>query len=223
MRILDKNFENKEVKYENLLKYGFVKKDDLYVYENKIYDDNFKIVVEISNDKKISKIIDLQTNSEYILVDVKNSAGEFLSKLKKEYDDVLNDITKKCTIKNVFKGKQEKEIISYAKKKYNDDLEFLWDKFPNNAVLRNKINNKWYAAILTINENKLVANTDNLITIIDLRCDNKKINEIVDSKNIFKGYHMNKNNWITIKLDGSVSTRKICNMIDESYKISLTK
>ncbi len=223
MRILDKNFENKEVKYENLLKYGFVKKDNLYVYENKIYDDNFKIVVEISNDKKISKIIDLQTNSEYILVDVKNNAGEFLSKLKEEYDDVLNDITKKCTSKNVFKGKQEKEIISYVKEKYNDDLEFLWDKFPTDAVLRNKINNKWYAVILTINENKLKANTDNLITIIDLRCDKEKINEIVDNNKIFRGYHMNKNSWITIKLDGSMSTKKICKMIDESYKISLTK
>ena len=223
MRTLDNYFKNRKVNYKDLLKYGFIKENDCYVFESKIHDDNFKIVVEISKNKKISKIIDLQTNSEYILVDVKNSAGEFLSKLKEEYDDVLNDITKKCTTKNVFKGKQEKEIISYVKKKYNDDLEFLWNKFPTDAVLRNKINNKWYAVILTINENKLVTNTDNLITIIDLRCDNKKINEIVDNKNIFRGYHMNKNNWITIKIDGSIPTKEICNMIDESYKISLTK
>ena len=223
MRTLDNYFKNRKVNYKDLLKYGFIKENDCYVFESKIHDDNFKIVVEISKNKKISKIIDLQTNSEYILVDVKNSAGEFLSKLKEEYDDVLNDITKKCTIKNVFKGKQEKEIISYVKKKYNDDLEFLWNKFPTDAVLRNKINNKWYAVILAINENKLVTNTDNLITIIDLRCDNKKINEIVDNKNIFRGYHMNKNNWITIKIDGSIPTKEICNMIDESYKISLTK
>ena len=213
MRTLDNYFKNRKVNYKDLLKYGFIKENDCYVFESKIHDDNFKIVVEISKNKKISKIIDLQTNSEYILVDVKNSAGEFLSKLKEEYDDVLNDITKKCTTKNVFKGKQEKEIISYVKKKYNDDLEFLWNKFPTDAVLRNKINNKWYAVILAINENKLVTNTDNLITIIDLRCDKKKINEIVD----------NKNNWITIKLDGSILTKEICNMIDESYKISLTK
>ena len=34
---------------------------------------------------------------------------------------------------------------------------------------------------------------------------------------------MNKNNWITIKLDGSVPTKEIIKMIDESYKISLIK
>ena len=70
MRVLDKDFENKKIKYENLLKYGFIKKNNIYVYENKIHDDNFKIIVEISNDKKNSKIIDLETNSEYILVDI---------------------------------------------------------------------------------------------------------------------------------------------------------
>ena len=28
---------------------------------------------------------------------------------------------------------------------------------------------------------------------------------------------MNKDNWITIKLDGSVNTKKICELIDNSY------
>ncbi len=223
MRILDNDFQDRKINYKNLLKYGFIKENDCYVFESKTHDDNFKIIVEISKNKKTSKIIDLQTNSEYILVDVKNTYGNFLGKLKEEYDEILKDIIEKSTTKDIFKGKQEKEIISYVKKKYGDDLEFLWDKFPTDAVLRNKINNKWYAAVLMINENKLVANTDNLITIIDLRCDKEKINEIVDNNKIFKGYHMNKNNWITIKLDGSMPTKEICNMIDESYKISLTK
>ena len=223
MRILDNDFQDRKINYKNLLKYGFIKENDCYVFESKTHDDNFKIIVEISKNKKTSKIIDLQTNSEYILVDVKNTYGNFLGKLKEEYDEILKDIIEKSTTKDIFKGKQEKEIISYVKKKYGDDLEFLWDKFPTDAVLRNKINSKWYAAVLTINENKLVANTDNLITIIDLRCHKEKINEIVDNNKIFKGYHMNKNNWITIKLDGSMPTKEICNMIDESYKISLTK
>lgn len=223
MRILDNDFQDRKINYKNLLKYGFIKENDCYVFESKTHDDNFKIIVEISKNKKTSKIIDLQTNSEYILVDVKNTYGNFLGKLKEEYDEILKDIIEKSTTKDIFKGKQEKEIISYVKKKYGDDLEFLWDKFPTDAVLRNKINNKWYAAVLMINENKLVANTDNLITIIDLRCHKEKINEIVDNNKIFKGYHMNKNNWITIKLDGSMPTKEICNMIDESYKISLTK
>ena len=34
---------------------------------------------------------------------------------------------------------------------------------------------------------------------------------------------MNKENWITIKLDGSVKTEKIFELIDNSYNISLAK
>ena len=40
---------------------------------------------------------------------------------------------------------------------------------------------------------------------------------------IFAGYHMNKNSWITIKLDGSIKIEKIFELIDNSYKLSLEK
>jgi len=43
----------------------------------------------------------------------------------------------------------------------------------------------------------------------------------VDNDKIFQGYHMNKNNWITIKLDDSIETQKIFKLIDNSYKLSL--
>ena len=34
---------------------------------------------------------------------------------------------------------------------------------------------------------------------------------------------MNKSSWITIKLDGSVPTKEIYNLIDNSYFLSLMK
>lgn len=34
---------------------------------------------------------------------------------------------------------------------------------------------------------------------------------------------MNKDNWITIKLDGSVKIEKIFELIDKSYNLSLEK
>ena len=62
-----------------------------------------------------------------------------------------------------------------------------------------------------------------MVDIIDLRYSKDKIKEIVDNEKIFEGYHMNKNSWITIRLDGSLETDKICELIDNSYNISLTK
>ncbi len=223
MKDLNKELKNKNIDNEKLLKYGFNKIDDNYIFESLICDEHFKVIVEISKQKQISKVIDLSMNEEYILVDVKNSSGDFVSKVKKEYENILDDIFQNCFTPNVFKSNQAKEIIKYVKNKYNDNLEYLWQKFPNNAVWRNKENNKWYGILLVVSEKKLGIESDKIIDIIDLRYQKDNIKTIIDNKKIFKGYHMNKDNWITIKLDESVDIKNILTLIDNSYNLSLKK
>lgn len=223
MRNLTKEFENKNIDYKKLLEYGFTKLNTIYSYEKPICDNRFKVIVEISKENQTSKVIDLLTNEEYVLVDVKNSSGDFVGKVREEYENTLNDIFKNCTTPNIFKSNQAREIIKYIKGKYNDDLEYLWVKFPNNAIWRNKVNNKWYGALLVLNESKLGLKSDKTIDIIDLRYQKDKIKDVIDNKKIFEGYHMNKNNWITIRLDGSMDIKEIFNLIDNSYNLSLEK
>ena len=221
MRDLTKSFLNKTIDYQKLLKYGFLKINNYYVYENNIYDNHFKVVVEISKDIKRSKVVDLVTNQEYILVDIKDADGSFVYKVREEYQNILNDIIKNCSVPNVFKSVQAKKVIKYVNEKYNDDLEYLWEKFPNNAIFRNKNNNKWYVLLLVLPESKLKLESDKIIDVLNLRYD--KNENIINNQNIFEGYHMNKKNWITIKLDGSVNLNKIYKLIDNSYNISLKK
>lgn len=76
---------------------------------------------------------------------------------------------------------------------------------------------------MTLSESKLRIDSDEIIDIIDLRYQKENIKEIVDNKIIFEGYHMNKNNWITIKLDESVDVKKIYKLIDTSYALSSEK
>lgn len=220
MRNLNNNFENKTINYKKLVEYGFVKKENSYYYEKNISNNEFKVVVEISKEKQISKLIDLESE-EYILVDVANSTGEFVGKLRDEYDSVLKDIINKCTNEN--ENKQVASVIKYIKEKFNDDLEYLWEKFPDDAIWRNKENNKWYGALLKISCIKLGLESDEITEILDLRYQKEDIKNIIDNKKIFPGYHMNKKSWITIKLDGSVELKEIYKLIDNSYQLSLRK
>ena len=223
MRNLNKGFENKIIEYEKLLEYGFILKDNKYILEKSINNNLFQVIVEISKDNSVSKVVDLATKEEYILVDVSSSAGDFVGRVKAEYDNILNAIIEKCTTLNIFKRKQAKMIIQYVKEKYKDDLEYLWKKFPNNAIWRNKRNNKWYGALLVVSENKLGISSDKVVEIIDLRYQKDKIKEVIDHNKILEGYHMNKNSWITIRLDESVEIEEIYKLIDNSYKLSLEK
>ncbi len=125
----------------------------------------------------------------------------------------------------VFRSKQAKEIITYVRKQYGDELEFLWQKFSKNAIWRNKENQKWYALLLVIPRNKLAGQTsDEEVEIIDLRSQKHEALDFAESNdNVFPGYHMNKNNWITIVLDDSMDTEQILALLDRSYNISLQK
>ena len=223
MRNLEKDYENKIIDYDKLIEFGFIKNNDGYIYECKIHDNNFKVIVELSKEKQISKVIDLSVNEEYALVDVEDASGEFVGQIKEEYENILNDILEKCTISDVFKSNQAKRVIEYVKDKYNDDLEYLWKKFPKNAVWRNNENNKWYGALLVLEESKLGIDSEKIVDIIDLRYQKENIKDVIDNKKVFEGYHMNKDNWITIRLDESVDINKIYEYIDNSYKLSLEK
>ena len=224
MRDLSDIFSKRTISYNKFLKYGFTKENDTYVYKKYINSKSFQIFVYISDEKKYSKLIDVENDTDYALVDIEDAVGEFVGNLRQKYNQVLEDIIKKCTEKDVFKCKQAKDVIEYIRKKYGDELEFLWEKFDDNAAIRNKINNKWYAVLLTVSEGKIRecgSNNERRMEIIDLRMDKELVPKKVDGVNIFPGYHMNKKSWITVILDGSVSNKKLFQMIDDSYDLSV--
>ena len=223
MRNLENYFKDRKINYDRLVEYGFILKEDNYYYEKIINDGVFKIVIEINKQKKIAKVIDLLNDQEYNLVDVKGATGNFVGKIKEIYEALINDIIDKCSDVDVFKSKQTIAIINYVKAKYDNDLEFLWKKSPKNAIWRNQNNRKWYGAVLVISKDKLKIESNEMVEILDLRYQKNDIKNIIDNYKIFPGYHMNKDNWITIILDGRVELEEIYQLIDNSYQLSLHK
>ncbi len=221
MRNLDNIFKNRNIINEKLLAYGFIKNANDYIYEQNISNNHFKVIINLNETNKYSKVIDLYLNEEYLLVDVHSVTGEFVGKIKDEYDKILNDIVQSCSVPYVFGSKSSKKVIQYINDKYHDELEYLWPKFPSNAIWRNKTNNKWYGILMVISKTKLGINKEEEIEIIDLRYPQEKITEIIDNKNIFAGYHMNKNHWITIILDNNTDLNLVYKLIDISVNLSL--
>lgn len=219
MRNLETLLDNKEIIYDKLEEFGFQNNKKEWIYEEEICDAQFKVVIYISQNKMYSKVIDLFNEEEYLLVDVQDSVGEFVGKVREEYELILQDFLKVCTIPNVFQSKQAQQVIQYVREKYQDELEFLWKKLPEAAIWRNKVNQKWYGVIMKISERKLGLNSDKIVDVIDLRCGKEE--QIVDNQKIFPGYHMNKRSWITIKLDGTMKMQEIYERIDISYAINV--
>ncbi|MCZ9313470.1 MAG: MmcQ/YjbR family DNA-binding protein [Methanocorpusculum sp.] len=124
------------------------------------------------------------------------------------------------TEQNVFTSEDARNVIRYVRETYQDELEFLWQRFPKNAIFRRKDTKKWYAALLVIPGRKLGLDSDGPIEILDLRIQPDDIGFIVDHQRYFPGYHMNKNHWYTICLNGSIPTDEIYQQIDTSYTLA---
>ena len=109
-------------------------------------------------------------------------------------------------------------IYQYVKEQYGTTPEHLWKRDPKSAVLRHK-NGKWYAVIMTIEKSKLGLEGKDPVDIMDVKCDPDMTNMIIQTHGFLPGYHMNKQYWITILLDGSVSKAKILDFLDMSYDL----
>lgn len=110
-------------------------------------------------------------------------------------------------------------MIQYVQEEYGCELEFLWQD--ENAVWRNPTNRKWFGVILKAKGERLGLKTDEDVAALDLRFEKGMARELVRSfgAGILPGYHMNKNNWITVVLDYGVATEEILGLIDQSYRI----
>lgn len=214
-------FKNRKLNIEKLLSFGFKNVDNSYVYHADIADGQMKLTVLIETDEKIhTKITDNDSGDEYVLHRVSGAAGAFVGQVKSEYEAVLGEISNKCFIPDVFKSKQTKEVITYVRKTYGDEPEYLWQKFSDNAAVRRKDNEKWYAVLLTVSQRKLGFDSDEKVEVLDLRMKPEDIEKKVDGIRFLPGYHMNKKHWITICLDGTVLTREIYALINESYALA---
>ncbi len=222
MRNLNNEWNKRIIRENNLIKYGFIKKNNTYFLEKPIFNNRFNVIVKINKEKKEAQLIDITNNEEYILVDIKTVLGSYNSKIKEEYDNLIEDIKNKCTSLEVFQNKETKIIMNYIKDNYHDNIEFLWKNL-DSGIFRNKVNDKWYALMMQIPENRLKGTKDNTIEIINLHYYKDKTSEVIDYKNIFPAYHMNKKSWISIILDSNLDINKLYNLVNISYELSLKK
>ena len=218
MNMEDEIFKRTYANFTKIKDYGFKKSGCNYIYEKLIINNEFKAIVNINNDGLVTgKVMDLQVDEEYLGLRTEMT-GEFVNKIREAYKNLLIDIRNKCFETNYFVLNQANRINHYIKNKYNNNPEFLWDKFPGYAVYRNEKNNKWYGIIMNIDLSKL-DNGKGETEIINVKLDKEKIPSLLKQKGYYKAYHMNKKDWISIILNDTLEDEDIISLLDESYNL----
>lgn len=112
------------------------------------------------------------------------------------------------------------ELKKYIAEAYSTAPDFPWESTPDAAVYRHENNRKWFALVMTIPKARLGIRSDEMIDIVNLKCDPLLVGSLRSEPGIFPAYHMNKDKWISVALDGSADDEQIKMLLDMSFELT---
>ena len=214
MKIID--VEKYNFSKEKLLQYGFREEAEKLIYRKEILDSSFFIEIVFVNSQLLIEVYDIEFDEIYSLFSVDSAVGETVQNIREHVEKLLSSILGLAEES----GKISSEIIDYCNNKYGENHVNPFKKHPDILAFVNE-KNKWYALFSDVDYSKLIKNTDitTKVKILNVKYPTDKILEIIDNKNIFPAYHMNKKHWISIVLDKNIKLETIKELIDISYSL----
>ena len=201
--------------------YGFIENEGVWTYSFEILDGDFVMNVSITADNVSFQVIDQETGDLYPQVHMESMRGTFVGSVREACLEKLFDIRKACFEVQEFICPQTKRIMSHVQEKYENQLEYLWEKSPDTAVLRHEDNQKWYAVLMKISWEKLDKTQEGLVEVVNLKHD--LVSDLLAERGIYPGFHMNKRYWISIPLDDTLTDQKVLELFEKSYFLTSKK
>ena len=213
MRII--NIEKYNFSKEQLLQFGFEEEAEKLIYRKEILDSSFLIEIVFVDSQLLVEVYDLEFDEVYSLYSVDSAVGETVQNIREQVEELLSSLLGLADES----GKIGSEVIDYCYKYGGNHVNPFKKHLDILAFVNEK--NKWYALLSDVEYNKLNKNTDitTKVKVLNLKYSTDKILDIIDNKNIFPAYHMNKKHWISIVLDKNIKLETIKELIDISYSL----
>lgn len=227
MTIEQELFSSYRVIKDRLLEYGFFNYSNIYTYSTIFHNNEFKALISVDESGTLTgKVIEMAFNEEFSQLRNDSFHGGFIGEVREQYKEILIDIRNKCFKEVIFASNQANRIIGLINEKYHEspDFPFKQDRYKKYGVIRYKGNNKWYGLIMNINKSVFGGdNKEEYVDVINVRIDEKERDNIINNKNIFPSYHMNKQKWISILLDESLNDGEVMKYINFSRDYMIKK
>ena len=112
----------------------------------------------------------------------------------------------------------KKEVIRHVAERLSTDAEYPWAD--DNFIFRHQGNRKWFAVAMRVPYQKLGIERGGMVDIVDVKCGPLLMDAYRRQPGILPGYHMNKDHWITILLDGTAEDSLIRELLEISYDLT---
>lgn len=207
---------------EKILQHGFDIDGENFIRRQKISGDLTLTIIIDSKGSVTTKIFD-SDGEPYTLHLVEGAAGKFVGAVKAEHERILAEVMAQCFDDEIFSARQTKFIVAHIDETFGDAPEFLWEKYPTFAVFRRRDNRKWYALIAGIPKKFLRLEGDGDVEIMNVRVEPDELDRIADDEKYFRGWHMNKRSWLTVRLDETLTDEELTARLETSFKLAARK
>ena len=201
--------------------YGFIENQGVWTHSSTILQGDFLMRITVEDGDLSFQVYDQETGDLYPQVHMESMRGTFVGIVREACLEVLYDIRKACFDVQEFLCPQTKRIMALVQEKYGNQLEYLWEKSPDTAILRHENNQKWYAVLMKISWDKLEKGREGLVEAVNLKHD--QVSDLLVKKGIYPGFHMNKRYWISLPLDDSLTDEKVLELFEKSYFLTSKK
>ena len=112
----------------------------------------------------------------------------------------------------------KEELIRTVAERFSTEPEYPWAD--ENFIFRHASNRKWFAVAMRVKYRRLGLEREGAADIVDVKCGPLLMDAYRRQPGILPGYHMNKDHWITILLDGSADDALIRELFELSYDLT---
>ena len=214
-------FKSYQFNKEKAHAYGFVENGEVWTYSCQILQGEFFMTVSITPDNVSFLVFDQETGDLYPQVHMESMRGTFVGSVRQACLEILYQIRKACFDVQDFICPQTKRIMDQVQEKYANQLEYLWEKSPDTAVLRHEDNQKWYAVLMRIPWDKLEKGREGLVEAVNIK--HEQVADLLSKKGIYPAFHMNKRYWLSLTLDDSLQDEEVIELIERSWNLTVKK
>jgi len=201
--------------------YGFIENQGVWTYSSTILQGDFLMNITVEDGDLSFQVYDQETGELYPQVHMESMRGTFVGSVREACLEVLYSIRKACFEVQEFLCPQTKRIMAFVQEKYGNQLEYLWEKSPDTAVLRHEDNQKWYAILMRIPWDRLDKGRDGLAEAVNLKHD--QVADLLSQNGIYPAFHMNKRYWISLPLDDTLTDEKVLELFERSWFLTSKK
>ena len=115
------------------------------------------------------------------------------------------------------------ELIEFIFDEYSAEPDYPFPMDDVTCVFRHIDNRKWFGIAMVVPYRTIGISREGNVDILNVKCDPIMTGSLRGKPGFRPAYHMNKDRWITILLDGSAGKEDIAVLLDMSWQMTASK